>query len=186
MNTKEQALEHVSALADGELADSHVDLVMASLRHPERRDEWDIYHQIGDMLRSDDMVVSFSTDFSTRLAARLEAEPTIIAPNRQTIAVEPRRSGLMRRLAIPGMAAAVAGVVFVMAPMVMGPGQSGNSLQVSTPASEPLVTASAQQPVMLRDPRIDEYLMAHQRYSPAMFSAAQYARSANFASDTGR
>jgi sigma-E factor negative regulatory protein RseA len=39
---------------------------------------------------------------------------------------------------------------------------------------------------VLRDPRIDEYLLAHQRFSPSMFSTAQYARSATFATDSGK
>lgn len=37
--------------------------------------------------------------------------------------------------------------------------------------------------VMLRDPEIDQYLLAHQRFSPSLYSTAQYARSATFATD---
>jgi sigma-E factor negative regulatory protein RseA len=37
---------------------------------------------------------------------------------------------------------------------------------------------------MLRDPDIDDYLLAHQRFSPSVYSTAQYARSATFATDT--
>jgi sigma-E factor negative regulatory protein RseA len=48
------------------------------------------------------------------------------------------------------------------------------------------VSAPTQNGVVLRDPRIDEYLLAHQRFSPAWNSTAQYARSATFASDSDK
>ncbi|WP_338847610.1 sigma-E factor negative regulatory protein [Massilia sp. W12] len=46
-----------------------------------------------------------------------------------------------------------------------------------------IANGKAEEMVMLRDPEIDQYLMAHQRYSNSLHSAAQYARSANFAAD---
>jgi len=39
---------------------------------------------------------------------------------------------------------------------------------------------------ILRDPGIDEYLLAHQRFSPSVYSTAQYARSATFAVDSDK
>lgn len=189
MNTKESTQEHISALADGELSESHMELAMAALRDRDQRGDWDLYHHIGDVLRSDDMAFTLSPDFSARFAARLEAEPAIVAPMGGQPAVAAKSlSSLMKRFAVPGMAAAVvAGVVFVMAPMVGVPGQPGASLQASASADGKVVAVAAgQDAVMLRDARIDEYLMAHQRFSPSVFSAAQYARSATFASDSGK
>ncbi len=40
--------------------------------------------------------------------------------------------------------------------------------------------------VYLRDPLIDQYLLAHQRFSPSVYSTAQYARSAAFANETNK
>jgi sigma-E factor negative regulatory protein RseA len=57
---------------------------------------------------------------------------------------------------------------------------------IGTAASAESEVVAAQQGEVLRDPRIDEYLMAHQRFSPSVYSSAQYARSATFASDTGK
>ncbi|MBI3231122.1 MAG: sigma-E factor negative regulatory protein [Burkholderiales bacterium] len=37
--------------------------------------------------------------------------------------------------------------------------------------------------VYLRDPQFDQYLLAHQRFSPSVYSTAQYARSAAFANE---
>jgi sigma-E factor negative regulatory protein RseA len=49
-----------------------------------------------------------------------------------------------------------------------------------------VVSANAPEGVVLRDPRIDEYLLAHQRFSPSVYSTAQYARSATFATDSNK
>src|SRR4051812_23919083 len=80
MNTNNMTQEQISALADGELDDSHVDAALAALRQGPGREAWDAYHQIGDVLRSDDMAVSLSPGFEARMAARLAAEPVILAP----------------------------------------------------------------------------------------------------------
>src|SRR3569833_2523269 len=79
MSTSKTTREHISAFADGELADSQVDMVLAALRQPVGNAAWDVYHQIGDMLRSNDAAVDLSSDFAARMAARLHAEPSILA-----------------------------------------------------------------------------------------------------------
>lgn len=206
MNTKDMTQEQISALADGELSSAYVDMALAALRQAEGRDAWDVYHQIGDILRSDDMALTMSADFSARMAARLDAEPAMIAvplavtvqPSEQ-VAVgggQPLRSSLTRgrrnfkRFALPGMAAAaVAAAAFIISPQLA---------VVSAPASAPAAVASPQLALasnagdvsvmthageVLRDSRMDEYLSAHQRFSPSLYSAAQYARPAKFAPD---
>jgi sigma-E factor negative regulatory protein RseA len=195
MNTKDMSREQISALADGELSDQQLEVALAALRQQDARADWDVYHQIGDVLRSDDMAVSLSPEFSARMAARLEAEPAIVAPIVQTVpSIAPRPS---RRWAIPGMvaAAAMAGIAFVTTPhlMVALQGQSdASAVASSTPAlavpsaSESTVAASVAGDVVLRDPRIDDYLLAHQRFSPSVYSTAQYARSATFATDSSK
>lgn len=216
MNTKEMTREQISAFADGECTDTHVEIVLASLRQAEGKTDWNIYHQIGDVLRSDDMAVSLSPGFAARMAARLDAEPTIIAP---AIAVNPARSSdeenhasiatrSMNRWALPGMlAGAVAAVTaFIVTPQLMvatkgEPGiDDGSMMVVSSSRARSgkaaasitdvgqgrVVTASLAEGVVLRDARIDEYLLAHQRFSPSVYSTAQYARSATFATDSDR
>lgn len=201
MNTKDITQEQISALADGELSDAYVDMALAALRQADGRDAWDVYHQIGDIMRSDDMALTMSADFSARMAARLDAEPAIIAaplavtlqPSEQ-IAVgggQPVRVGVIgvrrtiKRFALPGMAAAaVAAAAFIITPQ---------TVVVSSPAAQQLTLASASAVSddhvvthageVLRDSRMDEYLTAHQRFSPSLYSAAQYARPATFAPD---
>lgn len=205
MDTKEMTREQISALADGELADQHVELALAALRQDEGRADWEIYHQIGDVLRSDDMAVSLSPGFTARMAARLDAEPTIIAPafdpNRDDSADSSRnrigagaRTSQARRWALPSMAAAaaMATVAFFTTPqlMVALKGDDAAREAVSKMASgvdqTGVVAASAPEGVVLRDPRIDDYLMAHQRFSPSLYSTAQFARSATFATDSNK
>lgn len=226
MNTKERTQEQISALADDELSDSQIELALAALRDPQARADWDMYHQIGDVLRSDDMAFSLSAGFSARMAARLEAEPVILAPapvqqpvpGGQVAAAVTGGAGhladRLRRLAMPGVAAAaVATAVFVTAPQMLvakrdplpndgaavvvvaaqpapavlaTPAVSVDAASAEAGVERKVVTLEQQQGEILRDPRIDEYLMAHQRFSPSVYSSAQYARSATFASDTGK
>ena len=64
MDTKEMTRERISAFADGECDDAHVDIVLAALREGAGKADWEIYHQIGDVLRSDDMAVQMSSGFA--------------------------------------------------------------------------------------------------------------------------
>lgn len=207
MNTKERTQEQISALADDELSGSQIALALVALRDPATRADWDIYHQIGDALRSDDMAFSLSEGFAARMAARLDAEPALLAPVAAPAShVAAGGASILvsrlKRFAMPGMAAAaVAAAVFVTAPQMLVAKKdvvpdghtavvavAGNSASRSAAAGADVrvVTLENQQGEVMRDPRIDEYLMAHQRFSPSVYSSAQYARSATFASDTGK
>ncbi|MEN3295371.1 MAG: sigma-E factor negative regulatory protein RseA [Burkholderiales bacterium] len=194
MNTREMTREQISVFADGELADQQLDGVLAAMRKDGGCDDWELYHRIGDVLRSDDMDVSMSPDFSARMAARLEMEPTIIAPSASVpstsvTGLAPAR-GSRKRWALPGMvaAAAVASVAFIATPQLMVAMQGASSNAAPAVASADshaaVVSANAPEGVILRDPRMDEYLLAHQRFSPSVYSTAQYARSAIFATDS--
>jgi len=198
MNTNEMTREQISALADGELADEHIELAFAALRKEGGRADWEVYHQIGDVLRSDEMAVNLSPGFAARMAARLEAEPTIVAPRPGQIqaGTGDSKSGTSqaRRWALPSMAAAaaMATVAFFTTPQLMvawmgGSDESHAMTKMASGAEQTgVVAASAPDGVVLRDPRIDDYLMAHQRFSPSVYSSTQFARSANFATDSNK
>jgi sigma-E factor negative regulatory protein RseA len=180
--------EQISAFVDNESANGHVDVTMAALRQDEGRETWDLYHQIGDALRSDDLNTQLSTDFNARMFARLEAEPTIMAPAAIPVAAPVQKS--FKRFAMPGMAAAAVAVIAVLvAPQMMqNPALTASTNAVPTLASAApnTVTVASQDGEVLRDPRIDDYLLAHQRFSPSVYSTAQYARSATFAVDSDK
>lgn len=210
MEITDMKQEEISALADGELGASQLDAVLLALRRPEQNETWEIYHRIGDVLRSDDLGIALSPEFSVRMTARLAAEPAIFVPS-QTSRPAPARRWSLQRFAIPGMAAiagALASLAFVAAPQLVAAlndnadgsfasrkqtlAASAPSVDTADPAIRTVAARTsvaagavlAQDGVMLRDPDIDDYLLAHQRFSPSVYSTAQYARSATFATDT--
>jgi sigma-E factor negative regulatory protein RseA len=188
MDTKSLAQERISIFADGETSDEQLEIALGDLRTDEGKATWELYHAIGDLLRSDEMNPPLSTGFSAGLAARLAAEPVLIAPQ---LAIKGRRTSV-RRFALPGvLAAAAAAVAFVGTPqlMVAMQGQQSAVPSVAIVASGGVErTALSGEPSgsALRGQGIDEYLMAHQRFSPSVYSSAQYARSATFANDSGK
>ncbi len=189
MNTTNMTREQISAFADSELSDGHLDVTLAALRQDDGREAWDTYHRIGDALRSDELNTHLSADFNARMFARLDAEATIMLPAGKRVAVA--RDVSFKRFAMPGMAAAaVAVAAFLTVPQMMthnAPTLASNPAPlVAAAAPETITVASQDGGEVLRDPRIDEYLLAHQRFSPSVYSTAQYARSATFAVDSDK
>lgn len=190
MNTTNITREQISAFADGELSDGHLDVTLAALRQDEGRNAWNLYHQVGDALRSDELNTQLSAGFNARMFALLDAEPVIMVPVDKRVAVA--RETSIRRFAMPGMAAAaVAVAAFLTVPQMMtqnaAPTIASNPAPVVATAAAPeTITVASQDGDVLRDPRIDEYLLAHQRFSPSVYSTAQYARSATFAVDSDK
>jgi sigma-E factor negative regulatory protein RseA len=76
MDTQKKIREHISALSDGELSASDLELAFAALRAPDGEQAWNTYHRIGDVLRAQ-ATPELSDGFSKRLAARLAAEPSL-------------------------------------------------------------------------------------------------------------
>lgn len=74
MDTHTRLHETISALADGELAASELELAFAALDTDEGRQAWEAYRHIGDVLRSEQYGHALSAQFHTRLASRLAAE----------------------------------------------------------------------------------------------------------------
>lgn len=102
--------ERLSAFVDGEWAGEpgHIGQFLAELSGTDRA-AWSEYHLIGDTLRSDDLAVhpAASGTFLRGFAARLEAEPHVLAP---AAGGAQRRSALwaVKRRVIPGLAVAAA------------------------------------------------------------------------------
>lgn len=73
MDAHKKIREHISALGDGELATSDLELAAAALRTADGEQAWIAYHRIGDVLRGQ-AAPEFSPGFNERLAARLAGE----------------------------------------------------------------------------------------------------------------
>jgi len=206
MNTNNLTQEQISAFADGELVESQSEITLAALRASEHRATWDLYHHIGDTLRSEDMAFEMSPDFAVRFAKRLAEEPTILAPEgfqqapvkQGQVASSENPGNPIKRFWLQGVAAAaaIATLTLVATPQLMVASKdtpastsapTATMLAGSTP-DNPSMTAQQEgvDGVVLRDPGIDEYLLAHQRFSPSVYSTAQYTRSATFAIDTDK
>jgi sigma-E factor negative regulatory protein RseA len=101
--------EKLSALLDGHLDDdSATRSILESLRQDQTmREKWGTYCLIGDALRGE---ARGATDLATRVLARLDAEPTVLAPTlRPRVAAHATRLG---RVVLP-VAASVMGVTAV-------------------------------------------------------------------------
>jgi sigma-E factor negative regulatory protein RseA len=162
----------ISALVDGE-----ADALFRACSHwredAHSRQAWHTYHLIGDVLRSEELASSPARDaaFLAGVRARLAVEPVVLAP--QPLPPARRRSQVWR---VPAAMAAgfvaVAGVLVVARMSASGPESSGPVVAgspgvvgpgvrlVNTPVlSAQSITSNA---TFIRDPRLDQYLRAHQ------------------------
>lgn len=157
-------IEKLSAWMDGELNGEYGRQLPSQLKcNADLRDHWNRYHLIGDSLRG-----VHGPNLCARLAVRLEAEPTVIAPQSHSPAGPGGRVVL-------SVAARVASVVFlVFLGWTALPDLKPDSIESSTAPSLPPEPRSA---VPLTKGTV-EYLLAHQRFSPsnAMYGALPYVR----------
>lgn len=194
METSKSNREQISMLADGELEEEGVNPALQALRDPAQQATWDMYHQIGDAIRSEELAAPLSADFSARMTAKLEAEPTLLAPRSKTLVSEP---GILRRLShSSGAWAAVAAAVlaFVLAPQMLPMQQTTQLVQAPSVLSKSppaAVLAEAVQSTKLEVPvqrsaEMDEYILAHQNSFPSLYGSAQLARPATLHEESAR
>ena len=94
----------LSAFIDGEAGDEDFSDALA---HADARADWDVYHLIGDVMRSPALAQPLNAGFSAKVAAAIAAEPAIVAAPRRNTTVGRRVFG--RRHGPDGRAAAAAG-----------------------------------------------------------------------------
>lgn len=180
----------LSALVDGELSADRVQRLCSAWRtEPSARETWHAYSLIGDVMRSEDLACGAVHDerFLHNFRQRLSAEPVVLAPHSsQGVPPNERRSGF-RSWRAP--AAVAAGLMVAVGLMVatQAPQPTGASVPMAAaPASTSLgVTAAAPQVAglnpqaelnssttelvfdgqVIRDPRLDRYLLAHKQFS---------------------
>ena len=141
----EPTAEEISLWMDGELDAERGARAGEGCREATSIATWECYHVIGDVLRG----CKVNPGFSARLAARLAAEPTVQSRLR------PAAAAVAWALAASLAAIAVVGWVAL------------NTMQVSPPTA--IATAERAATVHAADvrrPVVNEYLLAHQEYSP--------------------
>ena len=133
----------------------------------EARENWRIYHLIGDAMRETRML---SAGFSERVIARLGSEPTVLAPRR--VLASP---AAMRWSALAASLAAAAFVGWVAFLPQESPPQAGRVATAATVLPLPTVQEAA---LVAPPDTANDYLLAHQGYSPrnSLQGAAPYVR----------
>lgn len=154
----------ISALVDGELEDHETrDTLDALRRDEELRRQWSDAQLLGEALREEGRL---DFDITAQVMAALEQEPTVLAP-KPAAAPDRRRPAL-------ALAASAAGIALV-AWLGLGsaPDPAPGVPLAQAPATRMAIAAPA-----ASTPRLQEYLVAHQAYSPAgpMVGAARNIR----------
>ncbi|HWV07682.1 MULTISPECIES: sigma-E factor negative regulatory protein [unclassified Ralstonia] len=169
--------QRISALMDGEVAAHEVSSAVELAKDGEGAAHWREYQLIGDVLRSEDLLNTRSSeDFLSRFSAKLDAEPHLLVPavaqraktqERHRFLVSP--AWVRRIMPTTAVAAAVAAVSWVVVPQLRGPadGADGSPALVAkaTQATgvQALTVAATDNTPMIRDARLDEYLSAHRQ-----------------------
>lgn len=169
--------QRISALMDGEVAAHEVSSAVDLAKDGEGAAHWREYQLIGDVLRSEDLLnTPSSQDFLNRFSAKLEAEPHLLVPAvAQRVQAQERHRFLVspawvrRIMPSTAVAAAVAAVSWVVVPQLRGPadGADGSPALVAKATqgtgTQAVTLASADATPMIRDVRLDEYLSAHRQ-----------------------
>lgn len=192
--------ERLSALADGQLqGDELVAALAFAAEDEEGRETWQLYHLVGDVLRSPDLAQPANPAFMSRLREQLAKEAP---PERPHIPVrvdvvaaqlpEAANASVFRWKMVAGFAslAAVAAIGWTSLAGLQGVGPSGAGAQLAaaperalTQGAPVIAVADAEgQQVMLRDPRLDELLAAHKQFgsTSALQMPAGFLRNATF------
>lgn len=129
--------ERISALVDGETAEHEQSLAMDGLlTNDENRKTWGRYHLIGDTLKGN-LPSGVDHEFSSRVMAALEDEPTVLAPSTARASWGQRAAGLA--VAASVAAVAVLGVQHMYQQDAQAPAQQ--IAQQVTPEQNPSLMA---------------------------------------------
>ncbi|WP_370679631.1 sigma-E factor negative regulatory protein [Comamonas sp. GB3 AK4-5] len=210
--------ELLSALVDGELQGDELAQALTWAEGNEGHGSWQLYHLVGDVLRSPELAHHSQHDLLGGLRAQLAKEPPLALQPARLEQLAPAQPPLTSALAgrVPDpvanasvfrwkMAAGVASVAAVAAlgwNLVVVP--AGQGSQLAQAGSAPAAQLASQTPMMsvpqadggviavatgngneviLRDPRLDELLAAHQRFGSkaSLQMPADFLRNASFA-----
>lgn len=186
----DQAHELASALADGELRGAELIHALAALQSgAEAQACWHSYHLVGDVMRAGAGAAIGAHDaaFMARLRERLQFEARHPLGEAQASRVVPQPSAndsVWRWKLVAGLSSL--SVVAVLAWQLAVP--SPKAVQLASPGAmsaqqQALVAqAGAEAPVMIRDPRLDQLIAAHQQLggTSALQMPAGFLRNATF------
>ena len=164
-------MEQISALMDGELDGREAEREVARLKaEAALRERWDEFHLIGDALRGEPLL---SAGFNEALSKKLAAEPTVLAPRRVN---RPARMITYAMSAAASVSAAALVAWVALAPTAPVADQFAKA---GAPRVEEASSGAAVQLANVpSDGRMNEYLLAHEGFSPstALQGVAPYIR----------
>lgn len=190
--------EQLSALADGQLQGDELREAVSLASEDKGRATWELYHLVGDVLRSSDLAQPVNPVFMARLRDQLAQEPLPAVPRPATGAVvgavataggeEAANASVFIWKMAAGFAslAAVVAIGWTSLGALRGTDPAAAAQLASAPdrTSVPVVAGSDSegQQVMLRDPRLDELLAAHKQFgsTSALQMPAGFLRNATF------
>jgi len=186
----EQAHELASALADGELQGAEFTQALAILESSrEVQSRWHSYHLVGDVLRAGAGAAIGAHDaaFLASLRQRLQQEdvrPGAVTGLHRAGLQRSANDSVWRWKLVAGLSSLA--VVGVLVWQLAVPSPQAVQMAVSGPAPtqpQPSVAqAGAEPPVMIRDPRLDQLIAAHQQLggTSALQMPAGFLRNATY------
>jgi sigma-E factor negative regulatory protein RseA len=160
--------KEISALMDGEFFEDEAESLLEHIgRGTDAHKDWEIYHLIGDVLRQPDHI---HCDLSAKVRECMRDEPTVLAPRSHTVKRNVRTVALSAAASL-----AAVGVVAWMSQQIG-----------SETLPQMAIQNNAMRPVSMQiQPRSNDYLMAHQEFSPStdMNGGASYIRMVSYSSE---
>ena len=154
-------MERISELMDGELEGREAQRQLARIKQDQQLAHcWSTFHLIGDALRGER---TLSRAVASRVAALLAGEPTILAPR-----LAPRPFTFKRVATYAMSAAASVSAVALVVWMAFNNPLAPQAEVATAPA--PVVPAATPSPQLASVPsegEMNEYLIAHQEFSPS-------------------
>jgi len=151
-------MNRISQWMDGELSGHETrELLTRVKQDAELHHSWGVFHLIGDVMRGER---ALSQDFEQRVAARLAGEPAVLVP----------RHPLVSRFSTYALSAAasvsavalVAWLAFFNNPLAPQPDLA------QAPSNPPAAAVPSEQMASVpSDGKMNEYLIAHQEFSPS-------------------
>lgn len=200
MMEQEMNKELLSALVDGELHGEELEQALACAESAEGCASWEIYHLVGDVLRSPDLAHHSQHDLLSGLREKLAQEPPplqLASSQLQQVATglaqsdacvvplrDPAANSSVFRWKVAASFATVAAVA-ALGWNLLGTVNAPQGAQLAAaPASisTPVLVATGEGDV-LRDPKLDALLANHQQYAsrPSLQTPAEFLRNASFA-----
>ena len=179
----EQVRQLASALLDGELAGEEFVLAVNALQaDPQARASWHDYQLLGEVMRTGSAAAVSAHDeaFVARLRSRLVQERPRVAVLPEALpqaAQAPANEAVWRWKLVAGLCSLA--VVAVLGWQLVGLPAGSQAPQL---AVVPVAPAVAEAQVMIRDPRLDQLIAAHQQQggTSALQMPAGFLRNATF------